>query len=141
MCLRASPDTGHFVSAARTAVVISFSISLSSFLLHCSRLPAASSLAALALADKLHPAFLDRETGGQLSRRQLNGPHRGFFNIENRFARGTDQVMMRGHFRFEAQRAVMERDFPEDSGIQERLHVFVNGAQGNRWDPLSDLLV
>ena len=49
--------------------------------------------------------------------------------------------MMRGHVRFEAQRAVMERDFLEDSGIQERLHVLVNCAQGNGGDPLSDLLV
>ena len=49
--------------------------------------------------------------------------------------------MMRGHVRFEAQRAVMERDFLEDSGIQERLHVLVNCAQGNRGDALSDLLV
>lgn len=49
--------------------------------------------------------------------------------------------MMRGHVRFEAQRAVMERDFLKDSRIQERFHVLVNGAQGNRGDPLSDLLV
>ncbi len=48
---------------------------------------------------------------------------------------------MRGHVRFEPQRAVMERDFLEDSGIQEHLHVLVDGAQGNRGNPLSDLLV
>ena len=50
-------------------------------------------------------------------------------------------MMMRYHVRFEAQRAVMERNFLEDSGIQERLHVLINGAQGNRGDPLPDLLV
>src|SRR5215475_5831542 len=49
--------------------------------------------------------------------------------------------MMRGHVRFETQRAVMERDFLEDSGIEEHLQVFVNGTQGNRRDPLPDLLV
>ena len=35
----------------------------------------------------------------------------------------------------------MERDFLEDAGIQERLHVLVNSAQGNRGDPLPDVLV
>ncbi len=48
---------------------------------------------------------------------------------------------MRGHVRFEAQRTVVERNFPEDSGIQERLYVLVNGAQRNRRNPLSDPFV
>lgn len=50
-------------------------------------------------------------------------------------------MMMRGHVRFEAQRAVMERDFFEHTRIQERPHVLVNCAQRNRRDPLPDLLV
>lgn len=49
--------------------------------------------------------------------------------------------MMRRHVRLETQRAVMERNFLEHSGIEERLHVLVDSAQGNRGDPLSDLLV
>ena len=50
-------------------------------------------------------------------------------------------MMMRGHVRFEAQRAVMERNFFEHTRIQERLHILVNRAQRNRRDPLPDLLV
>ena len=50
-------------------------------------------------------------------------------------------MMMRGHIRFEAQRTVVERDLFEHARIQERLHVLVDGAQGNRGDPLFDLLV
>ena len=50
-------------------------------------------------------------------------------------------MMMRSHVRFEAQRAVMERDFFENAGIEESLDVLVNGAQGNGWNPPPDLLV
>src|SRR6187402_290480 len=92
------------------------------------RLPAGG-LAAFAHADKLHPALADREARRQTSRWQLNRLDRRFFNIEDRLARRTHQMMMRGHVRFEAQRAVMERNFFEDSGIEERLYVLVNGAQ------------
>ena len=50
-------------------------------------------------------------------------------------------MMMWGHVRFQSKGTVMERNFLKDSGIQERLHVLVNGAQGNAGDPLFNLLV
>ena len=50
-------------------------------------------------------------------------------------------MMMRGHVRFQAKRAMVERDFFEHAGIEERLHVLVDCAQRNRRDPLLDLLV
>ena len=50
-------------------------------------------------------------------------------------------MMMRGHVRFQAQRAVVERDFFEHTRIQKGFHVLVNRAQRNRRDSLPDLLV
>ncbi len=50
-------------------------------------------------------------------------------------------MVMRGHVRFQAQRAVMERDFLQHSRIKKRFHVLVNGSQRNGGDALFDLLV
>ena len=50
-------------------------------------------------------------------------------------------MMMRGHVRFEAQRAMVERHLLEHTRIQERLHVLVNRPQRNRGNPLPDPLV
>src|SRR5262245_17959971 len=67
--------------------------------------------------------------------------HRRLSDIEDRLARGADQMMMRGHVRFEAQRAVVKRYFLEDAGIEELFYVLVDRAQGDRWDAPPDLLV
>ena len=107
----------------------------------CFRLIPARCLAALADSYKLHTGLLNRETRGQSAGWQTNRTHGGVLNVEDCLAGGTDQVMVRRHVRFEAQRAVMERDLLENAGIQERFHVLVNGTQGNGWNALSDLLV
>ena len=49
--------------------------------------------------------------------------------------------MVGSHIRFQAQRTVMKSDFLKNAGIEERLHVLVNGTQGNGWYPLPDLLI
>ena len=50
-------------------------------------------------------------------------------------------MVMRGHVRFQTQRAMVKGHFFEDTEIEERLDVLVNGTQGNGRDALANLFV
>ena len=65
----------------------------------------------------------------------------GFGDIEDRLATRANEMVMRLEVGFEALRAMMEAHIAKDAGLEERLYVLVNRAEGDGRDLEADALV
>jgi hypothetical protein len=60
------------------------------------------------------------------------------FDVLHRFAAGADQVVMRFQIAVHAQRVRMRTDLPQQSALDEKPQIIVDGGERNRWNAAPD---